>query len=131
MKMDERPENQYASEHRLELFIGNFLRYSVFVVVAVVALGAVLYLPSHYAFVIDRSTFTGEPSGFRSVTGIIGLALHGEALAVIQLGLVLLILTPILRVALSAIAFVKEKDRLYVSITLLVLGLLLYSLVAG
>ena len=43
-------------------------------------------------------------------------------------GLLLLIATPIARVALSLIAFARQRDRMYVCITTLVLGLLLFSL---
>jgi uncharacterized membrane protein len=45
-----------------------------------------------------------------------------------QLGLLLLIATPIVRVAFSAVAFALEGDKMYVLFTLLVLAVLLYSL---
>ncbi len=48
--------------------------------------------------------------------------------AVITLGLLLLIATPVMRVAVSVVAFAIEKDRRYVVITLLVLGILLASM---
>jgi uncharacterized membrane protein len=118
-------------EHALELLIGNLLRWCVIAVVVVVVIGAVLYLPAHHAAVVDYHAFKSEPDAFRSVGGIVSLAMSGDALAIVQLGLLVLILTPILRVAMSAVAFVAEKDRLYVALTLVVLGLLLYSLFAG
>jgi uncharacterized membrane protein len=57
--------------------------------------------------------------------------MHFEARGVIQLGLLLLIATPIGRVVFSVIGFVRQRDWLYVAITLLVLRLLLYSLMSG
>jgi uncharacterized membrane protein len=45
-----------------------------------------------------------------------------------QLGLLVLIATPITRVAFSVFAFFYERDWKYVVFTLIVLGLLLYSL---
>jgi uncharacterized membrane protein len=45
-----------------------------------------------------------------------------------QLGLLLLIATPIARVMFSAVAFAMERDRMYVGFTLIVLAVLLYSL---
>jgi uncharacterized membrane protein len=45
-----------------------------------------------------------------------------------QLGLVVLIATPVLRVAASCVAFALEGDRLYAGITLAVLAILLVSL---
>lgn len=46
-----------------------------------------------------------------------------------QLGLVVLVATPVVRVAASCIAFVLEGDRLYAGITLAVLAILLISLI--
>jgi uncharacterized membrane protein len=46
----------------------------------------------------------------------------------IQLGLLFLIATPVARVAFSVYAFMRERDKTYVIITLIVLAILLYSL---
>jgi uncharacterized membrane protein len=46
----------------------------------------------------------------------------------IQFGLLILIATPIARVALSLAVFLYERDWIYVGVTLVVFGLLLYSL---
>jgi uncharacterized membrane protein len=57
------------------------------------------------------------------------LAMRGRG--IIQLGLLLLIATPVARVAISVVAFAVQRDRLYVAITLLVLAILLCSLMSG
>ena len=49
----------------------------------------------------------------------------------IQLGLLLLIATPILRVAVSTFDFLRERDWLYVTVTLIVLAVLIYGLMSG
>jgi uncharacterized membrane protein len=49
--------------------------------------------------------------------------------AMIQLGLLLLIATPILRVALAAVGFYLENDRLYLGVSLIVLTILVLSLI--
>ena len=49
----------------------------------------------------------------------------------IMVGLLLLMATPVSRVAFSVFGFMHERDYLYVGLTLLVLGVLLYSLFAG
>ena len=51
--------------------------------------------------------------------------------AVVALGLTMLILTPILRVAVSIIAFAIERDRVFVAVTSAVLAVLLISFVLG
>jgi uncharacterized membrane protein len=49
----------------------------------------------------------------------------------IQLGLLLLIATPVARVAFSVAAFAMQRDRLYVVVALIVLAVLMYSLMGG
>jgi uncharacterized membrane protein len=46
------------------------------------------------------------------------------------LGILILIATPVARVAFSVFAFAEERDRMYVIVTLIVLALLLFSLSA-
>ncbi len=81
--------------------------------------------------VANCATFHGEPENLKSVSQIVHGALAGSARAIIQLGLLLLIATPVARVIFSAIAFAIEHDYMYVVITLIVLGILLYSLLAS
>ena len=57
------------------------------------------------------------------------LKLRGRG--IIQLGLLLLIATPVARVALSIFGFAKERDRMYVVFTLIVFSILLYSLIGS
>ncbi len=52
-------------------------------------------------------------------------------MAIIQLGVVVLLATPITRIAFSVLAFAMEKDRLYVVITLIVLGVITFSIFSG
>jgi len=113
---------------RLQHLVGNLLRYGVLLAAAVVLTGGLLYLARHGGTVPDYRRFQGQPAYLRSVTGIARGALTLDERAVVQLGLVLLIATPIARVALSAVAFAFERDRTYVLVTLLVLALLLWSL---
>ena len=113
---------------RIEVIIGALLRTGVILAAAVVLFGAVVYLARHGQEVASYGVFHGEPEALKSVAGIIQGALHMSGRAIIQLGLLLLIATPVARVAFSAVAFAIEGDYLYVWITLFVLGVLLYSL---
>ena len=54
---------------------------------------------------------------------------RGEPLAVIGLGLLVLLATPVLRVIVSIVGFALEGDRTYVAITTLVLTILLFSII--
>jgi len=122
---------QNAADRRVDLVIGRLLQIGVFVAAAIVVIGAALFLAQHGRASASYADFRPGPSEFRSVTGIVRGVLAFNSAAIVQLGLVLLILTPIARVALTLVAFVIQRDRLYVLITGLVLALLLYSLAAG
>jgi len=122
---------QSWNDQRIEVIIGALLRTGVILAASVVLLGGVLYLKRHGHEVANYTTFHGEPENLKSVSQIVHGALAGSARAIIQLGLLLLIATPVARVIFSAIAFAIEHDYMYVVITLIVLGILLYSLLAS
>ena len=113
---------------RLQHVVGTLLRYGVLLAAAVVLLGGILYLGRHGGAVPDYHVFRGQPPNLRSLVGIVRSALALDERGVVQLGLVLLIATPIARVAIAAVAFAFERDRTYVLVSLLVLSLLLKSL---
>jgi uncharacterized membrane protein len=124
-------ERRGWTDERVEAIVGNLLRTGVLLAAAVVLLGGLLYLAHHGASEPDYRVFRGEPASLRGIAGIVAdaRALHGRG--VIQIGLLLLIATPVARVAFSAFGFAKEGDWTYVAVTLVVLGVLLYSLLAG
>jgi len=97
----------------------------------VVLIGAIGLLVQYGRDVAAFQSFHGESATLTSIKGIIAAAFHSDSRGVVQLGLVLLILTPIARVALTLIAFVIQRDRFYVVTTILVLIVLLYGLIWG
>ncbi|HZT38531.1 MAG TPA: DUF1634 domain-containing protein [Bryobacteraceae bacterium] len=116
---------------RLQITLGALLRAGVILAACTVLTGAAIYLWRHGAEKPQFGTFRSESPGLRSVSGIVGGALAGRGRAIIQLGLLILIATPVARVAFSAYAFAREGDRKYVVITLIVLSLLCFSVFAG
>ena len=56
---------------------------------------------------------------------------RGDATAAIQLGILLLVATPICRVIFAVIGFLLERDRLYVVVSLTVLAVLLAGVLRG
>ena len=93
--------------------------------------GAVLFLVRHGAEAPNYRAFQSEPADLRTVPGIVQDTLMGRGRGLIQLGLLLLIATPIVRVAFSLVAFALERDRVYVVVTTIVLAVLLYGLAGG
>ncbi len=119
------------SEERTEQFLGNLLRVGVLLAAGVVLAGAGLYLARHGGERVDYKVFHGEPAELRTPVGIAEEALAGSSRGVIQLGLLLLIATPVARVAFSILAFARQRDLTYVLLTCFVLAVLLGSLFAG
>ncbi|HKG90843.1 MAG TPA: DUF1634 domain-containing protein [Gemmatimonadaceae bacterium] len=116
------------SDDAVDQRLGNLLRAGVMLAAAVTALGGVLYLVQHGHELADRRVFHGQPPDLRSVRGIVAGALQMRSRWVIQLGLLLLIATPVARVLFSLYAFVRQRDTTYVAITAIVLALLVLGL---
>ena len=121
--------NRSWTDQRIENILGNLLRAGVLLSALVVSIGGVIYLLRHGHSPVDFRVFRGEPADLRDVRGIIRdtLALRGRG--IIQLGLLLLIATPVARVAFSIFGFAEERDRMYVVFTVIVFSILLYSLI--
>ena len=120
-----------VSDDAVEQFIGRLLQIGVLVAAAVTLAGGILLVAQHGRSPADYGTFRGEPYYLRSLTGVLRAALSMDSRAIVQLGLVLLIATPVARVAFTLIAFALQRDRVYVGVTLLVLALLLFGLLFG
>ena len=119
------------NEQRVEQIIGTLLRVGVTLAAAVVTAGGALYLWQHGQERPDYATFHGIPDELKHPGSIWHGVMAGSAPALIQLGLLLLIATPVARVAFSVFAFERQRDWTYVGITLVVLAILVYSLAGG
>ena len=119
------------SDHAVEQLVGRLLQIGVAVSAIVVIFGGILLLAHHGAEVPDYSTFRGEPEAIRTLYGIVHGLMAVDARSIIQFGLLLLIATPILRVAFTWLAFLLQRDWVYVAITTVVLVLLLFGLISG
>lgn len=117
-------------DRRIDAIMGLLLRAGVILSATVVLIGAVVFLVRHGWEPTDDSRFHGEPTVLKNPIDIVqgAFTLQGEAL--IQLGILLLIATPVARVAFSVYAFARQRDGFYVLATLLVLSILLYGLFA-
>jgi len=119
------------SDEKMEQIIGTLLISGVIGAALIVLVGGVLYLIRYGATLPDYTVFRGEPAELRSLFGIVGGGLSFQIRSVIQLGLLLLIATPVARVAFSILAFALQRDRTYVIVTLIVFAVLIYSLIGG
>jgi uncharacterized membrane protein len=119
------------TDQKLENIVGNLLRTGVTLSAVVVTCGAIIYLARHGREPANYRVFQGEPSDFKSVSGILREAYGLRGRGIIQFGLLLLIATPVFRVAVSIWGFAAEGDRMYMIFTGIVLIVLLYSLLGS
>jgi uncharacterized membrane protein len=120
-----------CGELEIETILGNLLRAGVLLAAAVVSVGLGLYLHAHASAPAEFGVFKGEPPELRTVAGICRDAASLSAPGIMQFGLLLLMATPVARVALSMLAFACQKDKIYVVVTLVVLSVLAYSMAGG
>jgi len=127
----------FWAERDVELYIGKLLRYGVMLSCAITLFGGIVYLYQHHGSMPDYSPipsgqpFPGVAEYLREFNTIIPGVLSFDGAAIIQLGVIVLIATPILRVAFSAVAFLVERDYMYVVITLIVLAIILLNMIFG
>lgn len=127
----EQNHSSNAFELTIKRFIGSVLKYGVFLASAVVLVGGILYLIAYGAEPANYQFFRGEPNKLCSPIGIVTTALSGDPLGIIQLGLLILIATPVSRVTLSVLMFLLQRDWLYAIVTLFVLSELIYSFIGA
>jgi uncharacterized membrane protein len=108
----------------VEAAVSRVLQVGVLASACVILVGFVMYLVTGNGG-YPSGSFPYDPSAV--LQGLLAL----KPFAVIVLGLFLLILTPILRVGISIVIFLKEKDYLYVKITAVVFTILIISLLLG
>jgi uncharacterized membrane protein len=125
------PPNLTWTEEQVEAFIGNLLRWGVITAASVVLAGAAIYLARHATDPADHGAFQREPRSLTNFAGILNGVADLRGRAVIQLGLLILIATPIARVLFSILAFARQRAWTYVVITSIVLALLFASLLSG
>lgn len=116
------------SDEQFERFIGKLLALGVFFSAFIVLVGAAIFLARHGESSTNYRVFRGEPESLKSIRGIVQYAFELQGRGIIQSGLVLLIATPVARVAFSIIGFALQRDRMYVLFTVTVLLILLFSL---
>ncbi|MBW1605303.1 DUF1634 domain-containing protein [Lactobacillus sp. Sy-1] len=123
--MKDQPSKQLNQEmNSIELIIGKILRIGVIISATIMIIGWLLLV------ITGKSGYVGNfhPTSFRAIfAGVATL----KPYAIMMLGIYCLILTPVLRVIVSIYSFYKERDMLYVYITMFVLIVLIVSFFIG
>ena len=122
----------FLADADIEKIVGLQLRYGVIIASLIVLAGGIAYLFQHGQGAIPPyHTFVGESAGFTTFSQILKGVANGQSKGIVQFGVVVLIATPILRIAFSLVGFILEKDRLYIAITAIVLSVMLFSIFGG
>jgi uncharacterized membrane protein len=112
---------------RFRTWVSTVLTTGVLISAALIAIGFVgALLVGWSGSLTGGSSSTADSTDFSGV--VAGLA-AARPIAIAQAGLLVLVATPVFRVAVSLVAFGLERDRLYAAITAVVLALLLLSIV--
>ncbi|PZS04744.1 MAG: hypothetical protein DLM69_01505 [Candidatus Chloroheliales bacterium] len=130
LKDIEAQEVRKAQAFDIELLIARVLRVGVFTSAALLAFGLIIYLVQEAWQARDWHTtvdYVSKNNQLYKLGNLIPALFAFEPLAFVEAGVILLILTPIIRVATSVLLFARERDLLYVAITVLVLVVLLFG----
>ncbi len=112
----------------IETAVSRILRAGVFAALTAAFVGGVIHFVSRPAEQVSFATFSGVEASLTAPGAILAQAARADGLALMQLAVLILIATPIIRVLASLITFALLRERFFVVVTLLVLGMLTLGL---
>lgn len=120
------------TDQTIQKIIGNVLKYGVRTVLIIAAIGGSIFLYNHSSETVDYTRFTeNDNSIFRVTADVLKGVASYDARSIIFLAILVLFCTPFIRLLLSLVSFILEKDRLYVFITTVVLVIIGFSVYFG
>ena len=125
--MIKRHANTENLDRSIETILGNLLRIGVIIAGSVVIIGAVLFLVRHGLEIPSYHIFKSDSFNFSDFRDLFKGIITFRSVSIMELGILLLIATPILRVLFSVFAFAYEKDYMYVVFTVIVFIILIFS----
>lgn len=120
-------EPSQGAEH-LAVVLSRILRAGVAIAAALVLIGTVILLWTRGGKIADYRAFRGESLDLGGAAGALRSARQVRPGGIIEVGLLVLVATPVARVVVAALAFAHQRDRLYALIALIVLSGLLFGL---
>lgn len=115
------------TDQDLDVSVATVLRVGVMLAAAVSVLGGALLGTHLFGPIPNYNHFQPGDPGLRSAFGIVQGAIDLTPKSVIQLGLLLLIATPVARVAACVFGFARQHNGLYVAVSMIVLSILVIS----
>ena len=119
------------NDAQLQNSLARVMLTGVLVAAAVMGAGLIWFVATHEGMPPGDHLFSGEPKYFENPVSMLERAISLKAIghrrSLIMIGVVLLLINPIIRVAFAAVGFAAQRNRLYTVISLAVLGVLLLS----
>lgn len=111
--------------------VGNLLRLGVILSVATSLIGFIKLFTEGFEMPKKYTSLVVGNSSEKVWSHFWNSLCKGEGMAIIQLGILLLIFTPLMRIIFALIGYLKEKDYVYVFISSVVLAIMAVSFFAG
>lgn len=111
--------------------VGNLLRLGVILSVATSLIGFIKLFMEGFKMPKKYTSLDMGSSSEKVWSMFWNSLCKGEGMAIIQLGILLLIFTPLVRIIFALIGYLKEKDYLYVVISSIVLAIMAVSFFTG
>jgi uncharacterized membrane protein len=119
------------NDAQLQNSLARVMLTGVLVAAAVMGAGLIWFVATHEGMPPGDHLFSGEPKYFENPVSMLERAVSLKAIghrrSLIMVGVVLLLINPLIRVAFAAVGFAAQRNRLYTVISLAVLGVLLLS----
>ena len=119
------------NDAQLQNSLARVMLTGVLVAAVVMGTGLVWFVATHEGMPPGDHVFSGEPKYFENPIEMLQRALDlksiGHRRSLIMIGVVLLLINPLIRVAFAAVGFAAQRDKLYTAISLVVLGVLILS----
>jgi uncharacterized membrane protein len=118
-------------DEQIQNALARVMLSGVLIAAAIMGAGLIWFLATHDGLPPGDHIFSGEPKYFENPVSMIKRAFDlkdvGHRRSLIMIGVVLLLINPVVRVAFAAFGFAAQRDRIYSIISLLVLTVLLLS----
>ena len=111
-----------------EIFAIRLIQLLVILAAFLVVSGGLVYLYNYGSYLPSYNKFHAVNSLLRHPASIMKSALQFQSTGIIQLGILLLIAIPVIRVIMFLLSFILEHDWLYSGIALIILAILFFSL---
>jgi uncharacterized membrane protein len=119
------------NDAQLQNSLARLMLTGVLVAAAIMGAGLIWFVATHEGMPPGDHVFSGEPKYFENPVSMLQRAFDVKAVghrrSLIMIGVVLLLINPLVRVAFAALGFAAQRDKLYTAISLLVFGVLALS----